>query len=148
MKGKVMAELFRNSNDNVLKSWVDGKTPTPILAAEPTLAGARNLVQCLSGLRLPVRLAMSSSDIIDLLRREVFTRAVVASEFMIDGEPAIARLTRLPMLERVVAIGPAGNADLEMQARRAGAQAYLTRPVSAESLARALAIPGLVAARR
>jgi len=119
----------------------------PVLAAEPDLADARCLVQGLSQLRQPVRLAMSPYDVLDLLRREVFRHAVVAAEMMLDGEPIVARLTRLPMLQRIVAIGPAGDPAMEVRARVAGAHVYLTRPVSSDDLARALAIPGYAGTR-
>jgi CheY-like chemotaxis protein len=128
--------------------WNDGLSPqAPVLAAEPNLADAKHLVQCFGRLRQPVRLAMSPADIIDLLRREAFGRAIVATEMTLDGEPILARLARLPTLQRVVATGPGGDPALEVRARLAGAHVYLPRPVDLEDLARALAIPGFARTR-
>ena len=121
------------------QGWMASRMP--VLAAEPALADAKHLVGCLTRLRQTVRVAMSADDIIDLLRREVFTRAVVAVELTLDGEPVLARLSRLPMPRRIVALGPAGDPVSEVMALAAGAQAYLARPVSVEDLARALAVP-------
>lgn len=121
------------------QGWMASRMP--VLAAEPALADARHLVGCLTRLRQTVRVAMSADDIIDMLRREVFTRAVVAVELTLDGEPILARLARLPMPKRIVAVGPAGDPTSEVLALVSGAQTYLARPVSVEDLARALAIP-------
>jgi CheY-like chemotaxis protein len=144
-----MVELYRNLNGEQTQPWRQAwvSPRAPVLVAEPVLADAKHMVQCFSRLRQPVRVAMSATDIIDLLRREVFSRAVVATEMMLDGEPVLARLTRLPMLERIVATGPAGDPAMEVRARVAGAHVYLTRPVAGEDLARALAIPGYVGTR-
>jgi CheY-like chemotaxis protein len=144
-----MVELSRSFGSTRPHAWWnDGLSPqAPILAAEPDLADARHLVQCFGRLRQPVRLAMSPEDILDLLRREAFGRVIVATEMTLDGEPILARLARLPMLQHVVATGPGGDPALEVRARLAGAHVYLPRPVDLEDLARALAIPGFVRAR-
>jgi ActR/RegA family two-component response regulator len=144
-----MVELAKNFGSPESRPWWnDCLSPqAPILAAEPNLADAKHLVQCFGRLRQPVRLAMSPTDIIDLLRREVFGRAIVATEMELEGEPMVARLARLPMLVRVVATGPSGDPALEVRARAAGAHIYLPRPVDVEDLARALAIPGFAKTR-
>jgi ActR/RegA family two-component response regulator len=136
-----------NDNDHTMsgRSWRGGApSALPVLAAEPGLADARRLAQCLARRRLQVRLAMSPADVLDLLRREIFDRAVVAVEMTLDGEPVLARVARLPMLRRVVAVGPAGDPEAEVRARLAGAHVYLPRPVDEAELARALALPGAV----
>jgi CheY-like chemotaxis protein len=139
-----MINNYRNPNDSKAASRRNGYVPAyaPVLVVEPNLADAKHLVSCLTRLRQPVRLAMSAADAIDALRREVFDRVVVAAEMTLDGEPLLDRLARLPMLRRIVAIGPAGDADLEVRARTAGAHVYMTRPAGQDELARALAVPG------
>ena len=112
----------------------------PILVVEPAPDDARHVVRCLKSLKQSVCLAASADEAMDLLRRELFTRAVVAAEVMLDGRPLLARIADLPMMERVVATGPAEDARMETRARIAGAHLYLPRPVSAKILARALMI--------
>ena len=112
----------------------------PILIVEPAPDDARHVVRCLEGLKQSVCLAVSAEEAMDLLRRELFTRAVVAAEAMLDGRPLLARIAGLPTLEHVVATGPAEDARMETRARIAGAHLYLPRPVSAKRLARALRI--------
>ena len=110
-----------------------------VLVAEPVLADLKQVVTFLVSLGQPVRVATSSWDARDLLRRQIFTRAIVAAEMTFDGGPLIARVAAMPTLERIVATGPTGDRHLEVRARLAGAHVYLVRPVIAEALALALA---------
>ena len=109
-----------------------------ILAAEPRRADAEHLWQCLAPVRDYVCLARSACEALEMVRRQAFSRAVVATELMLDDTPVLARLSRLPALEHLVATGPAGNPEMEILARTSGADLYLTRPVSFERLSRAL----------
>lgn len=111
-----------------------------LLAAEASPA-AQELLRCLRPLGARVALATSAEEALRALRREVFRRAVVAIEIALDGEPLLARLSRLSSLECLVAIGPGGDAAAEGAARVAGAQAYLARPVTTGLLSRALGLP-------
>jgi CheY-like chemotaxis protein len=128
--------------------WNDGLSPRPpILVAEFNEDNVSHLVECFARLQQPVRMALSPTDIMNLLRREVFSRAIVAAEMMIDGEPVVARLARLPMMGHVVATGPGDDTAMEVRARAAGASIYLPRPVCLDDLARAMAVPMLVRTR-
>ena len=129
------------------KKWMPSRKPVhpawesagaPILVAEPVLEDVKHAVRCLAPLGRPVRVAMSAEEVIDLVRREIIDRAVVATELSLGGDPVIARLTQLPLMKQVIATGPANDPAMEVRARAAGAQVYLPRPVSPEDLRRAL----------
>jgi CheY-like chemotaxis protein len=144
-----MLESYRQPNDGRDRAGSNRRAAPqgPVLVAEPVLENARRLVQSLTALRLQVRVAMSPEDVLDLLRHEIFSAAVVASEMTLDGEPIVARLSRLPMLQRIVTLGDAGNAEAEIEARQSGTHVHLARPVTPEMLARALAMPGRTGSR-
>ena len=113
---------------------------TAILAAETNGQDARHLLRSLTPLGRPVRLATTTQDVLELLRREIFIAAVAAVEMALDGEPMLARLARLPSLEHLVAVGPVGEMNWRNLAYRAGAETCLTRPVTTEALAGALGL--------
>ncbi len=112
-----------------------------ILAAEINAAAAEHLLRCLEPLGRPVFLATSCQQVLEGLRRQVFRRAAVAAELVLDGELLLARLSRLSVLEHLAALGPGGSADVEKRARRAGARVYVPRPVTTELLSKALRLP-------
>ena len=109
-----------------------------VLAAEIGAAEAERLQQCLCPIVRRVRLATSAQQVLERLREETFQRAVVATELVLGGQPILARLAVLPAIRCLVAVGPGGDGEMERRARGAGACAYVVRPVSSETLARAL----------
>ncbi len=113
-----------------------------VLAVEPGRDDAAVLVRCLGALGMLGRLARSEADAMQLLRRELFDAAVVSAELGLDRGSLLQRLAALPSPSLVLAVGPAGAGDLARRARRAGAGAYLARPVDVESLTIALACAG------
>lgn len=112
-----------------------------ILAAEIDAAAAKHLMRCLRPLGRRVFLATSAEQVLDGLRREVFPRAAVAVELVVDGQPLLARLARLSALERLAALGPGGDLEMERAARLAGAGVYVPRPVTTGLLSKALGLP-------
>lgn len=115
-----------------------------ILVAEIEAGSARRLARCLISTGAKVLAAASAEGARQLLRREIFDGAVVAAELTLGQELVVGCLSRLPATKMVVAIGPAGDAELEAAARMAGADCYLPRPVSAEAVIRAFGthLPG------
>lgn len=113
----------------------------PILVAEATIEDARHVVNCLGPLHMHVFLATSAEQALDRLRHMIFREAIVASELAFPGESLLARLSRLPAMKCLVALGPPGDAEAEGRARAAGANMYLSRPVTTEMLALVLANP-------
>jgi ActR/RegA family two-component response regulator len=105
-----------------------------ILAAEYTVQHIRNLARSLRPFGMETYLASSLEQVVDRLRYHCFHQAIVAVEFEVGGELLLARLARLPAMERLIAVGPPDNWPLEAAARTAGAKAYLSRPVTVESL--------------
>ena len=88
------------------------------------------------------RLARSEPEASALLHGETVTVAAIASEPGVGDVSLRARLSWLPSGRLVPGVGLAGDADMSRRARRAGAGAYLPRPVDARSLAMALACAG------
>ena len=113
----------------------------PVLVAEPTPSHARHLRSLLQQMRYRVCLATDCREAIDVLRREAPAHAIVAVELATNGEPLLAGLARLPALDHLIGTGPGGEPASEITARRAGATAYLARPISAGPLAAALTAP-------
>ena len=113
----------------------------PLLAAEADPVNAERLQQCLLPLGQRVFLARSAEDVVGLVRREVFHRAVIAVELALNGELVLARLSKFSGLAYLVAVGPKGDKEREQRARSAGATVYVTRPVTTELLSRALNLP-------
>lgn len=112
-----------------------------VLVAEADPKDARQLVSTLLAMDLDVYLAISMEEVFRWLHRRVFQRAVIAAELTIGGEMLIARLARLPAVKCLVAVGPAGDMEMEARCRAAGAKAYLGRPVTPEILAAMLGVP-------
>ncbi len=110
-------------------------TAIPILAVEPVIADSHQLVQCLRQLGHEVWSVATAAEAMALLRQEPFRWAVVAAEMAAGGQPLLARVRHVPTLERLAATGPPGDPEMEVQARCAGADVYLTRPVTAGALA-------------
>lgn len=111
-----------------------------ILGVEIGPVEAGKLERTLRELAQPIRVVDSAAAAIRLVRCHLFYRAVVAAELAIEGRSLLDYLLRLPAMESVVAIGPAGNVGVEIKARLAGAGAYLPRPVTSHMLARALGL--------
>jgi len=109
-----------------------------ILAAEGRPEDAARLRECLAILGEHMRMATSAAEVMEHLRREIFTRAVVAVELSWGCEPMLARISRLPAVEHLVATGPPDDTCMEARARTAGANAYVMRPVTVRVLAMAL----------
>ncbi len=112
-----------------------------VLVAEADPKDARQVVTCLLELGMEVYLAMSKEDVFRWLHRRVFRRAVVAAELTIGGEMLVARLARLSAITRLIAVGPAGDLEVEARCRSAGAKAYIGRPVNVEMLGALLGVP-------
>lgn len=112
-----------------------------ILAVEADEADALHLLRCLAPLAESVHLTTSAEEAFELVRRSIFDRAVVATELTVRNVPILARLSLLPTIVRLVATGPPGDAVMESRALSAGADLYLTRPVTTNALARALHLP-------
>ena len=112
-----------------------------ILAVEVHPADAERLSQCLMSLDRPVRLTTSPQELLELIRYETFSQAVVAAEMTLGDESVVALLASLPEMELLTATGPPGDAAMEIRARIAGADLYLPRPVTVEALGRALGMP-------
>ena len=112
-----------------------------ILAAERGPAESSRLYRSLVQLGCRVRTGSSAEEVLLMIRREIFQRAVVAVELAWEGQPILARLARLPSLWDIVAIGPSGDFEMERLGRASGVHLYLERPVTMEKLAKALWIP-------
>lgn len=111
-----------------------------ILIGEADARNAARLFRALILLGHRPALAMSSRQLVKMIGAQIFRHAIVAAELTIEGDPVLARLSRLPCMERLIALGQAGNVDMESRARLAGADMFLPRPVAIESLAKALQI--------
>ncbi len=109
-----------------------------ILTAEPDANEATRLTKSLSLLGYQVELARAPEEVLALIRSNIFSRAIVAMELSLDGENILARLAQLPSMKCLIATGPAKDLQAETNARLAGANLYLPRPVNMESLAQAL----------
>ncbi len=117
---------------------MDDRYESTVLAAEGDLRSTWHLVRCLVPLGLRVYPASSVREVIERLRKQVFTQAFVATELSLNGEPLLSRLGQLPSMQVLVALGPGGDAEAEARARAAGAGIYLARPVTTAMLADAL----------
>jgi len=114
---------------------------TAILAAEPDPMDSARLSRSLVLLGYSPETATSAEEVLKLIRRRMYQRAIVAIELTWQGEPILVRLARLPSMRAVLAIGPAGDPEMETLARLSGADAYLARPVTIDSLSKALWVP-------
>jgi len=77
-----------------------------------------------------VRTATSAGATLDVLRSDVVSVALVGVELTLGGELLLRRISALPSIRWLVAIGPGFRVDLEHAARCGGADVYLSRPVS------------------
>lgn len=109
-----------------------------LLAVERSEAEARDLDRCLKTIGLEATLACSTEEAIQFLRNRLFDGAIAAVELRYGAEPLLRALSRLLSPSLVLAIGPAGDAQMERRARMAGVAAYLTRPLSPVALKNAL----------
>jgi CheY-like chemotaxis protein len=109
-----------------------------VLAVESNPSDVQRITECLTRLGQPFRLATTAERTLEFLRNEIFDKCIAAVELTLDGEPILARLSRLPALNRLVGIGPSNSTEWEDLAYRSGANAYLARPLTVESLAKAL----------
>ncbi|NLX13917.1 MAG: hypothetical protein GXY44_09740 [Phycisphaerales bacterium] len=112
-----------------------------ILVAEVTPEDGQHLIRCLQPFGLRVCLATTNEEVFQLLHTRIFRWAIVAAERITGREMLIARLACIPTIQYVIALGPAGDLDLEVRCRVAGAQAYLARPVNTGMLAVSLNLP-------
>ena len=129
--------------------WRCRKTSGAVLVAEVEVRDGASLLEYLQShpdVRT-VSLATTSDKVLELIRSELFDRAVVAAELAIDGRPVLARLAALPSMKRLLAVGPMGCPEMEALARSAGAHAYLSRPVSSAEVAMALELSPVGAAQ-
>jgi len=114
---------------------------TLILACESDPIESARLSRALMLLGYSPETATSADEVIELIRSRMYQRAIVAIEMTLQGEPVLTRLVRLPSTKAVLAVGPAGDPEMETLARLSGAAAYLPRPVTIESLSKALWTP-------
>ncbi len=82
-----------------------------------------------------VRIAVSPGAALDVLRSDVVSIAMVGVELTLGDDLLLRRVSALPLIRWLVAIGPGFRVDLEHAARRGGANVYLSRPVSPEQVA-------------
>ena len=117
------------------------RNESPVLVAEPRMADAMSSHRLLRQMGYLVRVATSPQETLRLMRTEVMARALVAVELTAHtGEPLLSVLRDLPAMRLLMATGPPGRADMEILARRAGADVYLPRPVGIGMLAAALRV--------
>lgn len=109
-----------------------------ILAVEARPGDVQNLTRCLTMLEVKFHLARSVERAVQLLREMVFSEAIVAAELNLGEEPLIAHLSRLPATTLLLATGPGDDWEMESRSRFSGADFYLPRPITTETLAMAL----------
>ena len=110
----------------------------PILVAETSLEEACRLGLLLRQAGRAAQTVATAGQVLEIVGRQMVHQAVVAMELTIEDEPILARLSRLPAMRRLVAVGPAAEPCIEQRARQAGAQVYLPRPVAGGLLVLAL----------
>jgi ActR/RegA family two-component response regulator len=108
------------------------------LAGEVDPVDGSHLRGCLARLGYQVCLVTSGEEALEVLREAVFSRAVVGVELQLDDEPLLRTLSRLVLIERLVATGPGGDLGAERASHLAGGHLYLPRPVNLQHLAKAL----------
>jgi len=131
--------VIRAADNNGIIPVTRGETT--ILAAEPDPVESARLSRSLVLLGYSPETAASADGVLELIRRRMYERAVIAIELTWQGKPVVVRLARLPSVREVVALGPAGDPEMETLARLSGADAYLARPVTIESLSKVLWVP-------
>jgi len=115
---------------------------TVVLVADGTEAEAIRTAAAVELLGFRVRTAASTRAALDVLRSDVVSAALVCVELILGGELLLRRISALPSIRWLVAIGPGFRVDLERAARRGGADVYLSRPVSPEQVAWSLRASG------
>ncbi len=115
---------------------------TVILVAEGTEAEAIRTAAVVELLGFRVRTAASTGAVLDVLRSDVVSAALVGVELILDAELLLRRVSAFPSIRWLVAIGPGFRVDLEHAARCGGADVYLSRPISPEQVAWSLGALG------
>ena len=110
----------------------------PILVANVNKAESRWLISVLEVMGRRPRLATSTQDVLGLLRREVFSEAIISAELMKGEKPLLAYLAEFSLVEHTIAIGDPCNGEMEASARLAGVDSYLIRPILIEDLEAAI----------
>jgi len=115
---------------------------TVVLVADGTEAEAIRTAAAVELLGFRVRTAASTRAALDVLRSDVVSAALVGVELIVGDGLLLRRVSALPSIRWLVAIGPGLRADLEQAARCGGANVYLSRPVSPERIAWSLRASG------
>lgn len=115
---------------------------TLVLVADGIEAEAIRTAAALELLSFRVRIATSAGSALDVLRSDVISAAFVGVELILGGRLLLKRISALPSIRWLVAVGPGSRVDLEHAARRGGADVYMSRPVSPEQVARSLGASG------
>jgi len=115
---------------------------TVVLVADGIEAEAIQVAAAVELLGFRVRTATSATVTLDVLRSDVISTALVGVELALGDELLLRRISALPSIRWLVAIGPGFRVDLERAARRGGADVYLSRPVSPEQVAWSLGVSG------
>ena len=110
----------------------------PFLIAGPRGPETQMVTNYLSLLGFEARKAYTVDQVLELIRSNIFANAIVAVELVFEGKPILAKLAQLPSIKCLIATGPAQDRVAEKAARLAGADMYLPRPPTLESLAKAL----------
>ena len=105
-----------------------------ILVATANPDEVLRLAKALDFLSHPVSTATTGGQILRLLRRELFSVAIVGAELRIAGRPALFHIASLPTLELLIGIGPPGDIEVEVHARFSGSDVFLTRPINPQAL--------------
>ena len=108
---------------------------TVVLVADGVEAEAIRTAAAVELLGFRVRTAVSARAALDVLRSDLVSMALVGVELALGDELLLKRVSALPSIRWLVAIGPGFRVDLEHAARRGGADVYLSRPVSPEQVA-------------
>ena len=115
---------------------------TVVLVADEIEAEAIRTAAAVELLGFRVRTAASAMATLDVLRSDVVSAALVGVELTLGDELLLKRVSALPSIRWLVAIGPGFRVDLEHAARCGGADVYLSRPVSPEQVAWSLGVSG------
>jgi len=109
-----------------------------VLVADGMEFGVIQTAAAVELLGFQVRIAVSETAALEILRRNLISIAFVGVELTLDDELLLSRVSALPLVRWLVALGPGCRSDLEFAARRGGANVYLQRPVGPEQAARSL----------
>ena len=106
-----------------------------VLLADTDEQRLRLIAESLSAAGVRAVPALGGGELLEAIRGQLFSRAVVAADMTAAGQPALWRLASLPSMRRLVAVGPL---DCETDARRNGADVFLCHPPRLDDLLRAL----------